>query len=227
MAILAFDTSTKVCTAAIYDLNFQLIHDMTFRNEDYVHSEKLVSVIQEMVVNHQLTFQDFKYFFIGLGPGSYTGLRIGASLVKGLGFASSTPIIGAESLDLIYAQAQDLVDSFDLIIPMIDARRNEVYLKIFNPKGEVLKAVEAVEIEAAYFDQFEGKRVLLIGDGADKFESIVPKNISIRGDIEVSCANLSAILEKKITNQEFLDTAYFEPTYVKSVRVGKPKKIFG
>ena len=164
--LLHIETATKVCSVAISDNGVVLA--LKEASEDaYIHSESLTLFIEAVLVEAGITLNDLSAISVSAGPGSYTGLRIGLSTAKGLCFALNIPLISTDTLDALY----HLIENNALnIIPMLDARRMEVYAKIYAGNGEILEELDAVILNETSFSSFEPFSVL--GDGAIKCKEL-------------------------------------------------------
>jgi tRNA threonylcarbamoyladenosine biosynthesis protein TsaB len=145
--LLHIETATKVCSVAISDNGVVLA--LKEASEDaYIHSESLTLFIEEVLAEARITLNDLSAISVSAGPGSYTGLRIGLSTAKGLCFALNIPLISINTLDALY----HLIENNALnIIPLLDARRMEVYAKIYAGNGEILEELDAVILNETSF----------------------------------------------------------------------------
>jgi tRNA threonylcarbamoyladenosine biosynthesis protein TsaB len=229
MYTLALDTSTKNCSVGLFK-DGELLNSINHQEEGYAHSEKLMSFIEKVCVNSQIKVSEVKSLLVSNGPGSYTGLRIGASAVKGIAYANNGNVITISSLEVLcYSSFEEA--SFlgcDLIIPMIDARRDEVYCGEFNLASKSIEKERAQIIDEDFFQSLTEKKVLICGDGIEKFKERFNhfSNI-VWGRIEVNKVDdLGGYIEQSHVENRFADLAYFEPNYIKSYIPGKKKNLF-
>jgi len=216
--ILNIETSTKVCSVSL-GLDGELIALKEESSDKYIHSEKLNLFIEDLFTQVEYTLKDLNAICITKGPGSYTGLRIGVSCAKGLCYALDIPLISIDSLTVLasgYSSTQS-VNSSTHIIPMIDARRMEVYTATFNSQGEILDSISAKIIDSESFDL--NKEIVLIGDGAKKCSDVIPKNATIENYLSNSQGMVQLSFER-YNQEEFEDVAYFEPFYLKDFIAG-------
>lgn len=224
--ILYIETTTKNCSVALAK-NEKLIDQKEIASENYSHSEKLTVFIEEIINKNQLNFNDLDAVGISQGPGSYTGLRIGTSTAKGLCYALKIPLISINTLKGI-AKKSISENKSDFYFAMIDARRMEVFLEVFNHEGKTIQETKAQIIDSEYLQELEkNKSILFCGDGVSKFEEIVSEFTNIK----ISQYHPSAIYMinegyEKFKLKQFEDVAYFEPYYLKDFIAGKPKKLF-
>ncbi len=219
--ILNIETATKNCSVAIAkDGKTILCKEMA--EEGYSHAEKLHVFIEEIIQEAKLKFQHLSAIAVSQGPGSYTGLRIGVSAAKGLCFALDIPLIAIDTLQTLAAQT---TISEGYIIPMIDARRMEVYSAVFDSKGIKIREVEAEIITENSFDNFTEK-ITFVGDCTEKCKTVLTKDNFIFLDeiVYPSAKEMSALSFKKFQNSNFEDVAYFEPYYLKDFMVTTSKK---
>lgn len=225
--ILNLETSTKSCSVALG----QATNILAFReesSEQYIHSEKLHVFIEEVLKEAKVGFNDLEAIAVGMGPGSYTGLRIGVSAAKGLCYALSIPLISENGLSTLVQEFLDKekIGKNDLILPMLDARRMEVYCARYHSDGQRQKPIEALVVESHSFLDEQAGKIHLIGDGAEKCKTVLTDQRFIFHDLKYPSAKfLNGTAQDLFDKREFRDTAYFEPFYLKDFVAGKPKKL--
>lgn len=219
--ILHLETSTKVCSVAL-SKNGQLLHVLETTEEGYVHGEKLTLFIQEILVNEGISPKALKAISVASGPGSYTGLRIGVSTAKGLCFALDIPLIAIDSLQCLFTLGQEKFPN-QTILPMIDARRMEVFSSVYTGDGEVLKGITADILEETTYSEYEP--FVAIGDGVEKLQEFwKDRKITIDSSVIASAVGQVKIAYEKFLAKSFEDVAYFEPYYLKDFVVGVSTK---
>ena len=216
--LLNIETSTKVCSVSLA-LNGEILASKEESSEKYIHSEKLNVFIEELFAQVDYQLKDLAAICVSKGPGSYTGLRIGVSCAKGFCYALDIPLISIDSLSVLAKGylSDNFINANTILMPMIDARRMEVYTAIFNHKAEIQTSISAEVIDAEFFDT--NKEIILIGDGAKKFNSIIPRNVRIENHLS-SSKGMASLSYSKFSKKEFEDVAYFEPYYLKSFKLG-------
>lgn len=219
--ILNLETATKNCSVSIsQDGKTILCKEMA--EAGYSHAEKLHVFIEECLKESKLSFNDLSAIAVSQGPGSYTGLRIGVSAAKGLCFALNLPLISVDTLQVLASQ---LSITEGVIIPMIDARRMEVYSAIFTSKFDKIREVQA---EILTENSFEGisETIHFVGDCAEKAKTVLTNaNFIFHEEIIYPSANEMGVLSyQKFQQNEFEDVAYFEPYYLKDFMVTVAKK---
>lgn len=214
MKILHIETSSKNCSVAISD-GEKLLCLCEEVSENYKQSESLHTFVEWALEGAEISLQDLDAVSLGKGPGSYTGLRIGAASAKGFCYGLKIPLIAVNSLESMIEEF--INQGFELIIPLIDARRMEVYTAIFDGKsGEMISPTEAKILDENSFSDLADKKVLFIGDGAKKAQEILNfPNAEFRSDIYPSAKGLIKKAVEKFNQQDFEDVAYFEPFYLK------------
>jgi tRNA threonylcarbamoyladenosine biosynthesis protein TsaB len=219
--ILNIETATKNCSVSIAK-DGQTIVCNELADEGYSHAEKLHVFIEEVIAKAGISAQDLNAVAVSQGPGSYTGLRIGVSAAKGLCYALNIPLIAVDTLQALASQA-GVTDG--KIIPMLDARRMEVYSAIFNSDLTVERAIQAEIIDENSFQEYTEK-VYFVGDCADKCKSVLTKdNFVFLEDIKYPSAKaMSKISFDKYQKSDTVDVAYFEPYYLKDFMIAPPKK---
>ena len=219
--ILNIETATKNCSVALAK-GGKTIVSKEIAEEGYSHAERLHVFIEEIIKEAGITFQDLSAVAVSQGPGSYTGLRIGVSAAKGLCFALDIPLISVDTLQGLASQA---LVSDGLIVPMLDARRMEVYSAIFNSNFDKIRAVEAEIITEDSFLDFQ-ETLYFVGDCAEKCKAVLTKeNFIFLDEIKYpSAKEMSSISFEKYKKNDIEDVAYFEPYYLKDFMITTSKK---
>jgi len=228
--ILNIETSTKACSVALSENgNFITVKEAV--DMDYSHAEKLNLFIGEVMKSSGLKFSQLSAVSVSKGPGSFTGLRIGVSTAKGLAYALAIPLISIETLKSMAVGflSENVCQADELLVPMIDARRKEVYMQILdaglNPKTKTeAKVIDSNSFEALYTD----KKIHLFGDGVDKFaeEFNLNNRIAVHEGFYPSAQFMTGLSFQKFSAKSFEDVAYFEPYYLKDFIAIKPRKLF-
>ncbi len=220
--ILSIDTATEVCSVCLSkDGEVVAIAETMEPNS---HSLQLGNLIQKVFSESRYDIQNIDAVAISEGPGSYTGLRIGVSMAKGICFSSEKPLI---SVGTINALAMGMADKFDenhILVPMIDARRMEVYTAKFDHLASSLSTVYPEIInQNSFAEEARNKKIVLFGNGAKKCYDIIDSNNKILVEnVYSSSRHMVNIAHEKLRNQEFVDVAYFEPLYLKEFIAAKP-----
>lgn len=213
MNILFLETSSKNCSVAISE-NGRLLALCEEVSENYRHSEDLHKFVEWALEGTEIELKDLDVVCVGKGPGSYTGLRIGAASAKGFCFGLNIPLVAVNSLD---ALAEPYFNTeYEIIIPMVDARRMEVYCKIFDKSGKELSPTEAKILDAESFSEYKNSKVLLVGDGARKAKELLQLHDAVFFEDQYPSAEF--LIPKgfrKAQMKQFEDVAYFEPFYLK------------
>jgi tRNA threonylcarbamoyladenosine biosynthesis protein TsaB len=229
--ILQIETSSEVCSVAIAeDGKTAYVKES---QEGLNHSELLTVFIDELFTVNKLSLNSINAVAVSKGPGSYTGLRIGVSVAKGLCYALNIPLISVNSLRVLGTFAVTNMSGSSsenpgekiLFCPMIDARRMEVYTSLYNSKGEQIKPVSAEIIEEDFLSEYLNDfKVYFFGNGAQKCKNtIVNANARFEGPQTTSAQFMSNIALGKYNKKEFEDVAYFEPFYLKNFVATIPK----
>ena len=221
--ILSIETATSACSVALHQNGILL--GMFEMFQENAHGQMLMPIIDNLLTQTGIQPNELNGVAVSGGPGSYTGLRIGVSTAKGLAFGLNIPLIAVDTLDALARNAKPYIEDADVVVPMIDARRMEVYCKVLNGKMEEIVPLEPKIIDESSFESFllEGK-VFFLGDSNKK----VSETIKHKNAFFVPCLNSSRtvgeIADKKYKAGQFEDLAYFEPNYLKEFRVIKSKK---
>ena len=228
--ILCIETSTAVCSVALVENGNVVALRESIDGQN--HAEKITIFIDEIMKETGVAYKDLDAIATSMGPGSYTGLRIGVSTAKGFCYALDKPLI---AIDTLAAMAYGFISSqlsaisnqpTAILCPMIDARRMEVYSAFFNEKLERTSETEALVIdENSFMELKQNNHLYLFGDGADKLATLFEndKNITVVEKFHCSAAYMSTLAEEAFKNKDFVDVAYFEPFYLKNFVPGIPK----
>lgn len=218
--ILCLETSTTQCSVGLAK-DGQLIALKEENSKQYMHSEWLHVFIETVLEEAGTEVGELDAIAVGKGPGSYTGLRIGVSAAKGLCFAQNLKLIALPTLDILARQ----IEAPGVLIPLLDARRMEVYSKVLNSHFQELRATDAEVIDEHSFESFRGAEVVhLIGPGAEKCREILgEEGISYHIEALPSARQMAAMADEKFDLNEAEDLAYFEPYYLKDFVLQKPK----
>jgi len=218
--ILCIESGTNTCSVALgYDhvlLDIEESHDLNNN-----HAKNLTHFIDTILKRQGLTARDLSAIAVSKGPGSYTGLRIGVSAAKGMCYGANLPLIAIGSLD---AMAQGVIQNLlsntnkpDILCPMIDARRMEVYAQFFDIDGKSITSVEAKVLNEKSFEaELNSKSILFFGNGAEKAKEVIThRNASFIIDFKPSARFMISYASKLFNQRIFEDAAYFEPLYLK------------
>ncbi len=219
--ILNIETATKNCSVSIAK-DGQTILCKEIAEEGYSHAEKLHVFIEEVIAESGILVKDLNAIAVSQGPGSYTGLRIGVSAAKGLCYALNIPLIAVDTLQTLASKANV---SGGKIIPMLDARRMEVYSEIFTAGLEIEREIQAEIIDENSFSEYK-ETLYFVGDCAEKCKPVLTKeNFVFLEEIKYPSANeMSKISYDKYQKSDTVDVAYFEPYYLKDFMMTLPKK---
>jgi len=227
--ILSIETSSKNCSVAISkNGETQYLHEEF--DENYCHGERLHSIIHSLLKEHSFSINDIDAFSLSYGPGSYTGLRIGASAVKGFAFALSKPIVLIPTLQsLAKSYLIKNTDNVKFICPTLDSRQGEVYSAVYTNKLQPLIQSHSCVLSKDSFKHILSKgKCIFFGTGIDKLKSFLNhKNFNfIDSQWLPSARSLGQLSYEKFLKKDFADIAYFEPLYLKNFIPTKPKKKF-
>ncbi len=239
--ILCIDTATEVCSVAISN-NGNVIA-LAQNNDGNTHASQLHVLVDEAIAMVNFSIKNIDAIAVSKGPGSYTGLRVGVSAAKGFCFALDIPLIGINTLDSLVrmpnldAMNAGISNTNNVIndsqkdklffIPMLDARRMEVYCAVYDNNYNAIENTQAVIINEKSFIQFlDLGKVYFYGNGAAKCQSIIThSNAIFINDIKCCAASMKFLAEQKYQAKHFEDVAYFEPFYLKDFVGTTPKKL--
>lgn len=215
--ILCIETATTNCSVAL-SVDGKLLAIKEDNNLGYSHSEKLHLYIQDILKENGLEPGDLDAVAISKGPGSYTGLRIGVSAAKGLCFSLDIPLISVPTLTSLAHKVKEK----GRVVPMLDARRMEVYTAVFNSEKQQVEETSARILEPnSYIDLLNSGKVSFIGSGVAKFQEICshPNAIFVQDQLP-SAREMVPLASAKFQQKDFEDVAYFEPYYLKDFMAG-------
>ncbi len=237
--ILHIETATQVCSVALsVNGNISRLKESFDKNS---HSATITVFIYEIMKSAGMPFSALDAVSISMGPGSYTGLRIGVSTAKGICFALDKPLIAVSTLQSMAAGMSVEMESQSietpsrstktpsqpfLLCPMIDARRMEVYNALYTPQLEIFREIRAEIInESSFASELEQYNIIFFGDGANKCRPLLSNHphATFIDDFHPSAAHMVSLAEKKFAQSEFEDVVYFEPYYLKDFIPGIPK----
>ncbi|MDF7814676.1 tRNA (adenosine(37)-N6)-threonylcarbamoyltransferase complex dimerization subunit type 1 TsaB [Hymenobacter sp. YC55] len=226
--ILSLETSSPVCSVALHQLSDGNLLGQTELRLEKSHSSHLSVLVSQLLENSQHTLQDVAAVAVSDGPGSYTGLRIGAAAAKGLCYALNIPLVAVSTLQALAQQVAAVTASAEdiLFCPMLDARRMEVYSAVYTHDGQEIVAPTPLVLDSdTLAEQLAHHRLLCFGNGATKFQPLVANNpnASFLTGIEPSAMAVGALAVEAYRRGEFRDVAYYEPFYLKEVYTTTPK----
>lgn len=219
--ILNIETTTTNCSVSI-SIEGKTVFLKQDNNKNYSHAESLHVFIDTVLKESKTTIADIDAIAVSKGPGSYTGLRIGVSAAKGLCFALNKPLISVPTLQSLAYQV-NMEDG--IIVPMLDARRMEVYSAIFNSDYNQIRETEAEILdESSFKDYLDKGKVYFIGNGVEKTKAIITHPNAIFIDDKLpSATHMGLLAYNKYKISDFEDVAYFEPYYLKDFVALKAK----
>ncbi len=224
MIILSIETSMRVCSAVVSD-GVNILYSR--RSETGSHAKDLPVFIDELLGCVHADGIQIEAVALSQGPGSYTGLRIGTALSKGLCYGLGVPLLAIDTLQVIASAvpAETLPDNV-LLCPMIDARRMEVYCALYDKRLRRLTDIEAKVIDASSFAELLDRQpICFLGNGAEKCKGVIEhKNAIFADNIESEAENMRYLAEEAYKNRQMVDIAYFEPFYLKEFQATVSKK---
>lgn len=221
--ILSIETATQVCSVSVHDQG--KLMGLAELHVDNMHAQKLMKLVNDLLQNLNLEVRNLSAIAVSQGPGSYTGLRIGVSTAKGLAFSHDLPLIAVDTLQALAIQAKPFASESEFVIPMIDARRMEVYACVILGSGEISDQVAPVVLDEKSFEHYLNTgRVYFLGDGSGKFSAICKHPNACFLPYLNSSSTIGYLAYKKYQKREFESLAYFEPNYLKVFMVLKSKK---
>lgn len=225
--ILSLETSTDVCSVAIHDSGKLLTAAEVHIPQS--HAARLAELTDQVLSNAGIKAEKLDAVAVASGPGSYTGLRIGTSLAKGICLAADIPLITISTLDLLAFRIQKYNFLNSHICPMIDAMRMEVYCQLLQPDGTVVYPIQAKIIDHHSFSEIlQNHSILFFGNGSNKCKDAInhPNALFIDG-IYPDATHLGVMAFNYFGNRKFADLISYEPAYLKEFTAKKSKSILG
>lgn len=224
--ILLIDTATEVCSVSI-SRGREVLYTVE-THEPNQHAARLTIFTEEAIQQSGISKNELNAVAVSMGPGSYTGLRIGVSAAKGLCYGLDIPLIGVNTLESMfegYKAALPLLEN-NLYWPMIDARRMEVYTATWNAAGELINPTSAEIVDETSFDKYENCQIHLFGSGATKFASTFANktHIHVDSNFKHSSRSMCNLAAQRLADNTFEDLIYFEPFYLKEFVATTPRK---
>lgn len=225
--ILNIETSTDVCSVALTSEGQVLDHRENY--EGQTHATLLSQYVKDMLDYAHSREMKLDAVAVSIGPGSYTGLRIGLSEAKGLAFGLDVPLIGVNTLQLLTVSAMfnHFIDEERLLyVPMIDARRMEVYTAAYSSALEAVLEPQAMILDEQSFKTLldDGYTLVMMGNGSDKAQELfAQQRVRFISGIKPVAVDMLALAEKAFREQQFIDVAYSTPLYLKEFQATKPK----
>lgn len=222
--ILNIDTSTDVCSVALTSEGAVLEHREDYEGQN--HAKVLSSFINDMLTYATPRGIKPDAVAVSIGPGSYTGLRIGLSEAKGLCFGMDVPLIGISTLELLVTTVmfREFWDEDVLFVPMIDARRKEVFTGVYDLALNKVMSPQPLILDEASFSEFKDRKLVFMGNGSDKAKEILKcSNAQFIKGIRPEAVNMLALAERAFRNNDFIDIAYSTPEYLKEFQTTTPK----
>ncbi len=219
--ILNIETSTTNCSVSLSKEGETFVLKEDYNNS-YSHAERLHVYIDDVLKKAKIDLSDLDAISVSKGPGSYTGLRIGVSAAKGLCYALNKPLISISTLE---ALAHQIKIEEGIIVPMLDARRMEVYSAVFNPDYQQIRDTQAQILDTASYNEYlDNGKVYFIGNGVEKTKGLINhSNAVFIEDKLPSAKEMSKLAYDKFKKNDIEDVAYFEPYYLKDFIALKPK----
>ncbi|HRZ32371.1 MAG TPA: tRNA (adenosine(37)-N6)-threonylcarbamoyltransferase complex dimerization subunit type 1 TsaB [Flavobacterium sp.] len=210
--ILNIETSTKNCSVALAK-NGEIVLCKEIAEIGFSHAEKLHVFLEELLKETELSFKDINAIAVSQGPGSYTGLRIGVSAAKGLCYALDIPLIAVDTMQIL---ANQVTVEEGIIIPMIDARRMEVFSAIFDKNHLKIRETKAEVLEEHSFAENK-ELIYIVGDCAAKAKTVLINDnfIFLEKNVYPSAKEMATLSYELFKQNTFVDVAYFEPFYLK------------
>ena len=220
--ILYIETATSVCAVALSQDGKLVAEKHT--SEPRAHAQMLTVFIDELLAEAGFAYEHLDAICVSKGPGSYTGLRIGVAVAKGLCYALDKPLIAINTLYSMTACMKEqlkqisIPDKNDILFcPMIDARRMEVYTAVYDPQLEEITSTKALVIDINSFTEFRDNRLIFFGDGSSKIITVIDPTLNAEfiDDFIFNATGMLMQANHRFTLQQFEDLAYFEPYYLK------------
>ncbi len=221
--ILCIETSTDICSVCV--ARDRKVFSIRETARSYSHSEVITVLIEECLDEAGIVMKDLDAVAVTSGPGSYTALRIGSSTAKGICYAMDIPLISVDTLKSLAYGIRDKVGEEDIIIPMLDARRKEVYHAIYDHSmNEMVAVIPIILDEETFLEYGNHKKIHFCGDGVPKSKDILKVENGVFHNLEASSRHLISQAFESFEHGKVEDTAYYTPFYFKSPNITVQKK---
>lgn len=218
--ILSLETSTDICSVALHnDGNLLSVQESV---DDFSHSKNITIFIENCLKEAFKSINELDAVAVSIGPGSYTGLRIGLSIAKGICYGLKTPLIAINSLDILAQASQE--SNMDLVFAMIDARRMEVYASIYDNSLGTLVQTHSMIISEKSFEQYKDKIIYFCGNGYSKALPYLDDVKTIKGTEQTSAKLMGKIAFYEYTQKKYKNIFTISPDYFKEPNITKSKK---
>jgi len=214
--LLCIETATTNCSVAL-SVNGSVIAFREDPDKKYSHAEQLHVFIEEILAEAKIEKTSLDAIAVSKGPGSYTGLRIGVSAAKGLCYAFDVPLISIPTLEVLASK----VEGVEIVVPMLDARRMEVYAAVYAEGKEIRETRAEILNKTSFSEYLSVGKTIFIGNGVEKFKMLCEHpNAQFIEDALPSAKQMAVLATKKYSAKAFEDVAYFEPYYLKDFQIG-------
>ena len=222
--LLNIETATDICSICISRDRVVLAREAT--DEAFQHAAKITLLIKQCLETAELALADIDAIAVSRGPGSYTALRIGISVAKGIAYALDKPLIAVDTLQALAVATAAIHQKDGQYYPMIDARRMEVYTAPFDRGGKRLADAESRVIDEQSFQEEieQGHDLILSGNGAAKCKAVLPSEQIIHHEVYCDSLHLVELAHRAFEQKDFVDIAYFTPFYLKPPNITIAKK---
>jgi tRNA threonylcarbamoyladenosine biosynthesis protein TsaB len=222
--LLLMETATGICSIGI-SKNDQVVA-LKAADKAYQHTTVITILIQEVLDMAEMQLTDLDAIALSNGPGSFTSLRVGSATAKGICYSLNKPLIAVDTLQSLALASKNKLQIDAIYIPMIDARRMEVYTAAYDHNNVLLEPLQAMIVNPDRFDKWlkEGKKIVLCGDGAEKCKTILSNDDIVFDDTVCSAAFLLPLANQQFQKADFEEVAYYSPTYLKPPNITRAKK---
>lgn len=223
--LLLIETATEICSVGLSEGT--QVRALKESDAPYSHTAQLTLLIEAALKELNWNLNDIDAVALSSGPGSYTALRVGSSVAKGICYALQKPLIAISTLEAIaYASKMQVEQANTLYCPMIDARRMEVYMALYDNDMNIVASTQALVIEKGVFEQYltANKRIAFAGNGAGKCAELLTSPQHTFLDIQCTATHLAPLALAAYKAKRFEDIAYFSPNYLKAPNITIPKK---
>lgn len=222
--LLCIESTAEFCSVSVFE-NESCIYTI-HATEKHAHSSSLAVIAKECLAESGVSAKDLKGIGLAAGPGSYTGLRVGASIAKGMCYALRIPLITMDSLAIIAQPYINDKQNRKIIIPTIDARRDEAYIRIYLPDGQLHSDSQPHIFTSSSFASLDSATgIVVCGNAANKAKGLLMHLTNANFEQTLpSSEEMGTTIFRKYLEKNFADTAYFEPNYIKSPNITTQKK---
>jgi tRNA threonylcarbamoyladenosine biosynthesis protein TsaB len=222
--VLCLETATEICSVALHEDG--VLKNLIESTAPYVHSSQITVMVNACLSEVDVLISELDAVAVSAGPGSYTGLRVGASVAKAICYAMQIPLLAIDSLEALAYGVKDQIKEGEIIFSSIDARRQEVYASVYTSNYEVIFSNRSIILDEYDLTEIKqtGDSMVLVGNGSQKIISSFGSDICRNSGVLSSASNMLELSSRAYNQENFSSLAYYAPNYIKPPNITKSRK---